>query len=149
MAKLGASVVIVDETGHWSRQLLTDGVASEWLAAQIVGDADQDAQSVVDALSAAGIQPDAVLTFWEELPPVVARVAAALGVPGNPADAADAARSKLRMREASERAGLPTPRSRRVRSLDELYAAAADVGFPAVVKPEFGHGSLGCIRVDS
>jgi biotin carboxylase len=149
MAKLGASVVIVDETGHWSRQLLADGVASEWLAAQIVGDADQDAQSVVDALSAAGIQPDAVLTFWEELPPVVARVAAALGLPGNPVTAVDSARSKLLTREASARAGLPTPRSLRVQSLDELYAAAAQVGFPAVVKPEFGHSQVGCMRVDS
>jgi carnosine synthase len=35
-----------------------------------------------------------------------------------------------------------------VRSLDELFAAAAHVGFPAVVKPEFGAGGVGCIRVD-
>ncbi len=36
----------------------------------------------------------------------------------------------------------------RVRSLDELFAAAAEVGFPAVVKPEFGAESMGCVRVD-
>jgi carnosine synthase len=35
-----------------------------------------------------------------------------------------------------------------VRSLDELFAAAADVGFPAVVKPEFGARAAGCVRVD-
>ncbi len=149
IAQLGARLVVVDEPGHWSKQLADDGVASDWVAAEITGDADGDAAAVVDALSTAGIRPDAVLTFWEEFPPVVARAAAALGVPGNPVEAADAARSKLRMREASERAGLPTPRSRRVQSLDELYAAAADVGFPAVVKPEFGHSQVGCIRVDS
>jgi carnosine synthase len=149
MAELGARVVIVDEARHWSSQLADDGVASDWLAAQIAGDADEDARSVVDALSAAGIRPDAVLTFWEEFPPVVARVAAELGLPGNPVSAVDAARSKLRTREASARAGLPTPRSLRVQSLDELFAAAAQVGFPAVVKPEFGHSQVGCIRVDS
>ena len=81
--------------------------------------------------------------------PVAARVAAALGLPGNPVEAVDAARSKLRTREASEQAGLPTPRSQRVRSLDELYAAAVEIGFPAVVKPEFGASAVGCVRVDS
>jgi biotin carboxylase len=149
MAELGVRVVIVDEAGNWSSRLVDDAVASNWLAAQIVGEADKDARSVVDALAAAGIQPDAVLTFWEELPPVVARVAAALGLPGNPVSAVDAARSKLLTREASARAGLPTPRSLRVQSLDELYAAAAQIGFPAVVKPEFGHSQIGCMRVDS
>src|SRR5262249_25647923 len=37
----------------------------------------------------------------------------------------------------------------RVRSLDELYAAAARIGFPAVVKPEFGAAQVGTVRVDS
>jgi carnosine synthase len=60
----------------------------------------------------------------------------------------DAARSKIRTRELSAQLGLPTPRAERVRSLDELFAAAAHVGFPAVVKPEFGASAMGCIRVD-
>jgi biotin carboxylase len=32
--------------------------------------------------------------------------------------------------------------------LDELFAAAQIVGFPAVVKPEFGASAMGCVRVD-
>ena len=71
-----------------------------------------------------------------------------LGLPGNQPEAVDAARSKVRMREVSAELGLPTPKARRVRSLDELYAAAAEVGFPAVVKPEFGASAMGCVRVD-
>ena len=149
LADLGARVVILDEPGHWSRQLVDDGVASEWLSVPITGDADADASASVDALSAAGIRPDGVLTFWEECPPIAARVAAALGLPGNPIEAVDSARSKIRTREASERAGLPTPRAQRVQSVDQLYAAAADIGFPAVVKPEFGHSQVGCVRVDA
>ena len=78
-----------------------------------------------------------------------ARVAAALGLPGNPPEAVDAARSKVRTRELSARLGLPTPKAQRVRSLDELFAAADEVGFPAVVKPEFGASAAGCVRVDS
>ena len=149
MAALGARLVLLDEAGHWSERLVAEGLAAQWLPTTVTGDPDLDAASVLDALSAASVRPDAVLTYWEICPPVAARVAAALGLPGNPVEAVDVARSKLRTREASERAGIPTPRSRRVQSLDELFAAATELGFPAVVKPEFGHSQLGCVRVDS
>ena len=149
IAELGARVAVVDETGHWSQRLVADGLAAHWVAAPIAGDADADAAAVIDALAAGGIRPDAVLTFWETSVPVAARAAAALGLPGNPVAAVDAARSKLRTREESARAGLPTPRSQRVRSLDELFAAAEAIGFPSVVKPEFGASAVGCVRIDS
>jgi biotin carboxylase/predicted MFS family arabinose efflux permease len=149
MAHLGARIVIVDERDHWSEELVDEGVAARWLAVPVTGDADVDARAVLDVLRGADEQPDGVLTFWEDSVTVAARVAAALGLPGNPIEAVDAARSKLRTRELSARLGLPTPRAVRVRSLDELYAAAADIGFPAVVKPEFGALAAGCVRVDA
>ena len=62
MAELGAGVVIVDEAGHWSSELAADGVASDWLAAQIVGDADEDARAIarriVRGRDPAGRRPD-------------------------------------------------------------------------------------------
>jgi biotin carboxylase len=148
-AALGASLVIVDEAGHWSESLVRDGVASCWLAAPVTGDPDEDAAAVVAALATAEIRPDAVLTYWDTSVSVAARAAAALGLPGNFVESVDTARSKVRMRERSEQAGLPTPRSARVTSLDELYAAAAEIGFPSVIKPEFGAEAIGCLRVDS
>jgi carnosine synthase len=149
LAELGARLVILDEAGHWSKQLVDDGVAVTWISIPVTGDPDEDAAAAVRALSAASVQPDGVLTYWEECPPIAARIAAALGLPGNPIEAVDAARSKVRTREASEQAGLPTPKAQRVQSVDQLYAAAADIGFPAVVKPEFGHSQVGCVRVDT
>ena len=148
MAELGANLVVVDEPGHWSESLVSDGVAKTWLSAPVDGDPDRDAEAVLAALAQAGVRPDGVLTFWEDSVGVAARVAAALGLPGNPPEAVDAARSKVRTRELAARLGLPTPRARRVQSLDELFAAAAEVGFPAVVKPEFGARAAGCVRVD-
>jgi biotin carboxylase len=148
MAALGASLVLVDEPGHWSESLVADGVARSWLPTPVDGDPDRDAEAVLAALAHADIRPDGVLTFWEDSVGVAARVAAALGLPGNPPEAVDAARSKVRTRELAARLGLPTPRARRVQSLDELFAAAAEVGFPAVVKPEFGARAAGCVRVD-
>ncbi|HEY6835170.1 MAG TPA: ATP-grasp domain-containing protein [Gaiellaceae bacterium] len=148
MAELGARLLVVDEPGHWSEALVGDGLAAAWLPAPVDGDPDRDAQAVLGALAKAGVRPDGVLTFWEDSVTAVARVAAALGLPGNPPEAVDAARSKVRTRDLATRLGLPTPRAQRVRSLDELFAAAGHVGFPAVVKPEFGAGAVGCIRVD-
>lgn len=149
MAELGARLVMVDEPGHWSTSLVTEGIAAEWLPVEVVGDPDADAQAVLAVLASAGVAPDGVLTFWEDSITTVARVAAALGLAGNPPEAVDAARSKVRTRELSAELGLPTPKARRVRSLDELFAAAGEVGFPAVVKPEFGASAVGCVRVDA
>jgi biotin carboxylase len=125
-----------------------EGIAARWLPTTIVGDPDEDAAAVLDVLRREGVTPDAVLTFWENSIDVAARVATALGLPTNPVDSIDAARSKVRTRELSERLGLPTPRARRVRSLDELFAASSYVGFPAVVKPEFGASAMGCVKVE-
>jgi carnosine synthase len=148
LAQLGAHLVIVDEPGHWSEGLVGEGLADRWLPVRVTGDADTDAHAVLATLREAGVRPDAVMTFWEDSVPVAARITAALGLPGNPVSAVDAARSKLRTRETFARLGLPTPRAIRVRSLDELYAAAADLGFPAVIKPEFGALAAGCVRID-
>ncbi len=148
MAELGATFVIVDEPGHWSEALVAEGIAKAWLPVQFTGDADRDASAIVSALERASIRPDGVLTFWEDNVCVAARVARALDLPGNPPEAVDNARSKIRTRETSARLGLPTPRAQRVRSLDELFAAAQNIGFPAVVKPEFGASAIGCVKVD-
>jgi biotin carboxylase len=148
LAGLGARLVIVDEPGHWSESLADEIAATKWVATPISGNPDTDTRAILGALERSGVRADGVLTFFENYVREAARVAAALGLPGNPPEAVDAARSKVRTRELSAQLGLPTPQARRVRSLDELFAAAADVGFPAVVKPEFGASAAGCVRVD-
>jgi carnosine synthase len=149
LAGLGARLVIVDEPGHWSESLAGEIAGTKWIATPVTGDPDVDARAILGALEHSGVHADGVLTFFENCVCEAARVAAALGLPGNQPEAVDAARSKVRTRELSVRLGLPAPKAQRVRSLDELFAAAAVVGFPAVVKPEFGASAAGCVRVDS
>jgi len=148
IAAIGARLVIVDEAGHWSQSLADEIAGTKWVSAPIIGDPDVDAQAILAALKRSGVRADGVLTFWEDSVCAAARVAKALGLPGNPPEAVDAARSKVRTRELSAQLGLPTPKAQRVRSLDELFAAGADIGFPAVVKPEFGASAVGCVRID-
>ena len=59
MAALGARLVLLDEPGHWSERLVAEGLAAQWLATTVTGDPDRDAAAVLDALSAAGVRPDA------------------------------------------------------------------------------------------
>jgi biotin carboxylase len=146
---VGARLVIVDEAGHWSQRLVDEMPGTRWLGVAITGDADRDAEAILETLRRGDLHADGVLTFFENTVCETARVASALGLPGNPPAAVDAARSKLRTRELSSRLGLPTPKALRVRSLDELFAAAQAIGFPAVVKPEFGASAAGCVRVDA
>jgi carnosine synthase len=63
--------------------------------------------------------------------------------------AVDAARDKFATRAIMADAGLATPANCLIEKAADLEAAAATVGFPAVIKPIAGAGSMGVVRVDS
>lgn len=81
--------------------------------------------------------------------PIASRLAEALGLPGHPVSAVDAARDKFETRQIMERAGLPTPGNFLIEDKSQLAEAAKKVGFPAVIKPIGGAGSMGVVRVDN
>lgn len=72
-----------------------------------------------------------------------AALAARFGLPGPRADAVRAARDKSRQREVLSAGGVPSPAFRAVSSASEAVAAARGIGFPVVVKPVDGSGSVG------
>jgi carnosine synthase len=144
---LGVELVLVDATGTWSEPLVGEGIARRFVGVDVNGDADAAAGRALAALGREHAL-DGAMTFFEDAGPIAARVAAALGLPGAPPAAADAARSKQRTLEASRRAGLPTPAFTIIDGRAGLATAAAMVGFPAVVKPVFGAEAMGCLRVD-
>jgi carbamoyl-phosphate synthase large subunit len=53
------------------------------------------------------------------------------------------AEDRLLFREAMDRIGLASPRSRAVRSLEEAREAIAQVGLPAIIRPSFTLGGTG------
>jgi biotin carboxylase len=91
---------------------------------------------------------DGVLTFAECAVIATAAVADALGLPGIGVEAAVASRNKLTMRRAYERGGAASPRYRLVGDLDAALAAAAEFGYPAILKPTLGSASSFVFRVD-
>ena len=48
-----------------------------------------------------------------------------------------------------EEAGLPTPKHYKISTPEDVRAAGAHVGFPAVIKPISGAASIGVIRVNN
>ncbi|MDH6578575.1 ATP-grasp domain-containing protein [Kitasatospora sp. MAP5-34] len=77
-----------------------------------------------------------------------ARLADRLGLPGLPVRSAAALRDKALMRARVAAAGLRVPRYAEAADAGTLTAAAALVGFPAVLKPAASAGSIHVTRVD-
>lgn len=122
-----------------------------------VAQEDADVFEVVDfsnipaAIEAARrIRPDGVLTITSDRAvPAVAAVAEALGLPGIGSGAARVLTHKVDMRRRLAEAGVPQPRFGSARSLEEAREAAAEVGFPCVIKPADSGGQRGVCRLES
>jgi argininosuccinate lyase len=72
-----------------------------------------------------------------------AAVAAALGLPGPDADAIIRCRDKETQRELLASTHVPVPRFAAASTVDDALKVADDIGFPVVVKPVAGSGSVG------
>lgn len=91
--------------------------------------------------------PDAVVAIDDQGVKVAARATRDLGLVHNPVAAVEATRDKHVMRRLLAEAGVPQPRFAGAASGDAARIAA-EIGFPAVVKPAGLSASRGVIRVD-
>jgi biotin carboxylase len=122
-----------------------------------------DEARAVDAIvGAARVRPiDAVLVVGDRPTVIAARVAQALGLPGNPPEAAAIARHKLRTRECFRNAGLPVPwffsttihqpvpsPQPPVPSPQQPATSNQQPKYPCVIKPVALSGSRGVMRAD-
>jgi biotin carboxylase len=106
----------------------------------------------VDAVAEVGRRHavDGVMTVSaDRAVPVVAAVAERLGLPGIGSEAARRVTHKVAMRRALAEQGVAQPRFAAIRNAREAGAAAATVGFPAVLKAADSAGQRGLFRVDS
>jgi biotin carboxylase len=137
--ELGAWVVAVDRNPD------APGFAAADVA-EVIDFAD------VEAIAEVGRRHGAsgVMTFAaDRAVPVVAGVAEASGLPGIGAETAHLMTNKIAMRRRLAEAGVPQPRFAALRHVREVRAAAATVGFPAVLKPADSAGQRGLFLVTS
>jgi carbamoyl-phosphate synthase large subunit len=92
---------------------------------------------------------DAVMTEQTDFAvPLVAQVAAELGLKGLPLDVALAATHKGRMRERAAAVGIRQPAFRICRTAEEAIRAIAEFGVPIFCKPADGQSSRGVSRLE-
>jgi carnosine synthase len=163
--ELGVRTIILDAADSWAQLLVEEGVAEKFVPIDFA-ESDTVFEQCLKGLKKAAAEMgsgsgggssgggggsgsiDGVTTFCELAVPLVARLAEALGLPGNSPDAVDAARDKYETRAAMAKAGLPTPRNARISKPEDVDPAGQHVGFPAVIKPVSGAASIGVVRVN-
>ncbi|MEO1650116.1 MAG: carbamoyl-phosphate synthase large subunit, partial [Pseudomonadota bacterium] len=86
-----------------------------------------------------------IVQFGGQTPLKLAVALEAAGVPilGTPPDAIDLAEDRDRFKSLIEQLDLRQPESGIARSLDEAKAAAAEIGFPVVIRPSYVLGGRG------
>lgn len=115
-----------------------------YVAAAVEVPPTDDEAAVAAALRlAADHQVTAILTYLEPLLELTATIAEHTGVPGMSRRAAATVRDKALQREALRSAGPRPTRSIVAADVATARLAAADIGFPVVVKPRNFSGGLG------
>lgn len=109
-----------------------------------------DHDGLIAAAEAVAREHRVVGVFTYDEPSVIATalVADRLGLPGLTAAGAEGCRNKVRSRQALTAAGLPQPRFAVATTAEEAATAAADIGYPVVVKPRGMAASIGVALVD-
>jgi hypothetical protein len=92
---------------------------------------------------------DRVIALWEPAVLLAARLREALGVEGMRYEHALLYRDKDLMKQAVAAAGIRVPYHRRATTAQEVREGVEHVGYPAIIKPIDGAGSMDTFRVDT
>ncbi len=92
---------------------------------------------------------DKVLSNWEPLVILAARLRERFGLPGMSTDTVRGFRDKQLMKDRVKAAGLRVPYAFKCTDEKQMYEAAEKVGFPLIVKPISGAGSADTYKVRS
>jgi len=147
LAEVGANVFGVGDAPAGGLPASLKPHLADYLQVPRILDEDDVIARVHPWLRGRGV--DRILANWEPSVLLAARLRERLGVPGMSVDAVRGFRDKQLMKERVAAAGLRTPRAERVRTIQEVWAAAERVGYPLILKPIAGAGSADTYRCES
>ena len=145
--RMGKTVHVL--SADYGDRKLNDSLRAVAAAIHRVETHDVDAVTDMVRRLQRSLKVEAIVPGFEYMVDVAARVASRFNLPGLPIEVARCTRNKTAMREVMVQAGLAGPVYKVVERQGDLAIAAAHVGFPAVLKPVDGCGSLMVRRVDS
>jgi len=146
LALEGAAVIgIGDQPEHDVPQL-----AARHLAAYVRVPSLQDEDECLRVVMqwAKGKQVDRVICLWEPGVLLAARLREKLGAPGMSIEDTEAFRDKDLMKEKVAKAGIRTPKHKSAKTAQGVRAAVKKIGYPVIIKPIAGAGSMDTYRVD-
>lgn len=145
LAEVGAEVYGVGDASRASLSKELRGWMTDYLQVPRIMDEDDVLERVTAWMR--GRSVDRVLSNWEPLTILAARIRERWGLPGMSVDTVRGFRDKQIMKERVKAAGLRVPKSVRVRSESEIRAAVEQIGYPLVLKPIAGAGSADTYKV--
>jgi len=146
LSTFGASVYGISDVPGNSLPEMTRRHLSGYLQTPMLNQED----AVVAAVTAhwGGMTFDRVICLWEPGVVLAAKLRVALGVAGLSVDDAIAFRNKDIMKARVSAAGIRCPRHRGATTAAGVRAAAEEIGYPLIIKPIDGAGSMDTFRVD-
>jgi len=147
LAEVGANVLGVGDSHVQSLPKELRGYMADYLQVPRIMDEEDVIARVAQWLK--GRNVDRILTNWEPLVLMAAKMREKFGIPGMSYDAVLGFRDKQLMKERVKAAGLRVPHAFRVRTEKETREAAEIIGFPLIIKPIAGAGSADTYKVSS
>lgn len=145
--EFGVRLVILDGPGHWVEGCVGPQNLVERHVVVDLAPFDTFVERSLTALEATALDFDGIGTIDGFAGGFASRIARRLELPFHPVEATDRARDKHNARQACLRAGLAGPRFARIDGPGDIEDAAGHVGFPAVLKPVTGVGSVQTFKV--
>ena len=147
--RVGLDIIIIDSEESAGRQLVSQGVADQFMPVVLDSDVSIAANQCYSLIRSLEVPVRGVVTFMEMSVYLASKVAELCGFPGLSSASVAIARDKRWTRQVTSEAGLPSPAVYSITSVADIDRAAEHVGFPAVLKPIVGADSLGVKRVDT
>ncbi len=147
LARVGARVIGVGDQHIDALPAHTRDTLWKYIQIGSFGNEDAAIATVMSELE--GWNIDLVESLWEPTMLMAARLREAIGVPGLAVQPTVAFRDKGEMKRLIEAAGLRTPHSRRTTTRHGCRQAAHEIGFPIIIKPIAGAGSVDTYRIEN
>jgi formate-dependent phosphoribosylglycinamide formyltransferase (GAR transformylase) len=146
LARMGAEVYGVADVAQEALPALAKASLAGYLRVPSLLDEEGAIEAVREWIGP--LTMDRVVCLWEPGVLLAAKLRDALGVPGMSYDEALPFRNKDVMKERVAAAGIRCPRHQAATNATEVRAAAKAIGFPVIVKPIDGAGSMDTYRAD-
>ncbi|MEO8216565.1 MAG: ATP-grasp domain-containing protein [Acidobacteriota bacterium] len=146
LAQAGATVIGVGDRPVTELSSMAREHLSHYIQVTFLGEPEQTIREILSSNDIAGIER--IECLWEPCLLIAASLREALRLPGMTFAETIPFRDKDEMKRRVAEAGIRTPRHMRGSSVDDCLRAADYFGFPLVLKPISGAGSVDTYRVD-